>query len=261
MNRKTFRRRPSLFRTGFLILLVALFAFNAPAQREEKQNQPKEKETEKCKPDDWLCQRIEYLSREIAGNKKADRSDAAFLYYQRAEAYLLKDNAALALSDVNKFLKEDSGWFGLSLRGRIYIKQAKYDEALKDYEAIVKSSPNSGEGYAGRGVAYYYKREYDLAFGNLERAIELSTRHSTAYYYRALILTMRGKNLAETENHAAAAEAYRKAVEDFASVIDIDLRKINPKVYLLRSKLYDALNEKEKAEADRKTYKELSETP
>lgn len=260
MSQKIFRRRSSLFRLCFLILLIALFSFNAPAQGEEKQNQPKE--TEKCKGDAILCERIESATRQISAEKKRGSEFYYFWYYRRAELYLKKGDIASALSDVNIFLKEAVvSASGLTLRGEIYLKQAKYDEALKDFEAAVKISPNSSDALLGRGVAYYYKREYDSAFDDLNRAIELHSRSSTAYYYRALILTFQAKNLIDNENYAQATENYKKAVEDFTSVIDIDLRKVNPKVYFLRARLYEALDEKEKAEADRKMYEELSEKP
>jgi tetratricopeptide (TPR) repeat protein len=259
MSRQIFRRS-SLFRIGFLILLTALFSFSATAQGEEKQNQPKETETEKCKGDAALCRKIEEATKQIGEGKKRGSEYYSFWYYERAELYLEKGDIAQALGDANRFLKETPGATGLMLRGKIYNRLARYDEALKDFDAVLKSNANNRAFY-GRGFAYYHKREYDLALNDFKRAHELDSRLSAAYYYRALILTMRGKTLTSTENYAEATEVYKKAVEDFTSVIDIDLRKVNPKIYLLRARLYEALDEKEKAEADRKMYQELREKP
>ncbi len=77
-----------------------------------------------------------------------------------------------------------------------------------------------------------------------------------------MIYLRRGNDFRELENdEAKAVEAYKNAVKDFDSVIEIDLKNAGSEVYEKRAKAYEKLNEPDKAAADRAKAKELAEKP
>jgi tetratricopeptide (TPR) repeat protein len=260
MSRKIFRRRSRVFPACFLIFVIALFSFSVVAQDVSQQSQPKQ--SSGCKPNDSLCSRIERLSAAIVRARKKGEV-VSYLYYERAQVYLMQGEYKPALGDAAKCI--DEGGYALNclnLRGSIYLKLAQYEDAFEDFEKAVKLSANNANALYGRGAAYYHKREYELALNDLDRALQLNRRLSGAYYYRALVSTKRGIKLGEdAETYEQSTSEYKKAIEDLTSVIEIDLRKVNPKVFLKRAQLYEALGDTINAEADRKTYAELTKKP
>lgn len=146
--------------------------------------------------------------------------------------------------------------------GNLLLSKGKYDESLIKFNLALKGKPNSAESVLHIGEIYLIKRDFDTAFEFFNKAIFLNPSLWKAYLGRGTIYLERGKNYDQFDNDAVkAVEAYKKAVKDFDSVPDLDLKDINPEVYLRRSKAYERLGEKEKAEADRAKYQELSEKP
>lgn len=134
----------------------------------------------------------------------------------------------------------------------------KYDEALRRFKLAVPEA----EAYLGIGQINLVKRNFDTALENFDKALFLNPRLSEAYLGRGTIYFERGRIYEDFENNREkAVENYRKAVKDFDSVTEVDLKDINPEVYLRRAKAYERLGEQEKAEADRAKYLELGEKP
>lgn len=63
---------------------------------------------------------------------------------------------------------------GYTLRGRAYALQEEHDLALADFSKAIQFTPSSPEGFARRGYVYFeYKKDYQRAFDDVNRAIEL----------------------------------------------------------------------------------------
>lgn len=62
--------------------------------------------------------------------------------------------------------------------GNQAYKQGKYDEAIRQYEAIITAGLASGEIYYNLGNAYFKKKELGMAIANYERALRLIPRDS-----------------------------------------------------------------------------------
>ena len=149
----------------------------------------------------------------------------------------------------------------LYLGKKLFIK-GKLDEALKHFIAASTAKKESAEAFLGIGEIYLIKKEFDNALENYEKAIFLNPRLSKAYLGRGTIYLEFGRTYEKVERDTVkSAKAYKSAVKDFDSVTELDLKEINPEVYLRRAKAFEKLGESEKAAADRKKYEELSQKP
>jgi tetratricopeptide (TPR) repeat protein len=260
MIRKNISRRAAVFSVCFLIFVFALFPLSLAAQDETKQSQPKRSGS--CKPGDYLCEEIVSLTKEIISNREQGYW-VSNLYYERGNIYFRRGEYKNALSDAAQCIKANPrSTHCFIFRGSIYLKLAQYEDAFEDFDKSINQSSGFAEAFYGRGAAYYHKGDYEPALADLDHALQLNRRHSGAYYYRALLLAERGAKLNENaETYGQAKEEYKKAVEDLTSVIEIDLRKVKPEVFLKRARAYEALGDIARAEADRKTYEELTKKP
>jgi tetratricopeptide (TPR) repeat protein len=69
-------------------------------------------------------------------------------------------------------------------RGIAYSHKGDYDRAISDFDQAVRLDPNAYV-YAGRGVAYNGKGNYDRATSNLDQAIPLDPKFPTTYTVRS----------------------------------------------------------------------------
>jgi tetratricopeptide (TPR) repeat protein len=186
-------------------------------------------------------------------------------YAGRGLTYYERGNFERAFSDFDD--AEKYSYNPKDERIEIYLgKQSfikgKYDEALKHFISAAAVKRESAEAYLGIGEIYLIKREYKNAFENYEQAIFLNPGLSKAYLGRGTVYLEFGRNYEEFEkDESKAVVAYKKAVKDFDSVTNLDLRNTNPEAYLRRAKAFEKLGEQDKADADRAKYKELSDKP
>ena len=186
-------------------------------------------------------------------------------YAGRGIIYYKSDDLERAFSDFDSADKHLYRYkfepIELYLGKKAFIK-GLYDEALKHFISAAEVKKESAEAYLGIGEIYLIKREYEKSLENYEKALFLNPRLSNAYLGRGTISLEYGKIYGEFENNEAkAVEAYKNAVKNFDSVTDLDLKDINPEVYLRRAKAYEKLGEAGKAANDRATYQKLSEKP
>lgn len=252
MNQKPLIFRPSIVFSSFVLL--AALSFGAFAQ-EKTQNEAAEESD--CKADAAKCAQIKKFTENYKSKKQTDNFSDYQFYRYRAHRYAEIGELSLAISDISKCIDLQPNSDDFVFRGNLYIRKGKYDDAFQDFNSVITRNRNVAAAYLGRGKVFYFKREYDSAFDDLERALQLNARLSEAYYYRSLIYTIRG----EDEKSEKSDESIRKAIQDYTSVIEIDLRKADPDVYLKRAKLYEAIGNEIEAEADRQTYRELTKKP
>jgi tetratricopeptide (TPR) repeat protein len=62
-----------------------------------------------------------------------------------------------------------------------------YDNAIKDYNKIIRLKPNDSFAYADRGVTYYKLGQYRLSIEDLTKAVEIDPSNSGAYNDRGFI--------------------------------------------------------------------------
>ncbi len=68
-------------------------------------------------------------------------------------------------------------------RGIVYTNLGKLDDALADFEAALGIKPSLAEAYLNRGNTFIFKRQFQAAVKDYDRALELDTRQAFAAYY------------------------------------------------------------------------------
>ena len=208
-----------------------------------------------CISTDYDCQIDIYTEKIKITRDTRSLRNLSSLYSSRGIAYYKKGDLDNALSDFNNGSSDVSVY-----KGNIYLQKGKYDEVLSLFKCERKTG--SAEASLLCGEVLLHKTNYDKAFDFFEEAIRLNSRTAKAYFGRGVIYLERGRNYSEYENDAAkSAEAYKNAVKDFDTVIEIDLNNANPEVYFKRAKAYEKLGKPEKAVADRKKFEELTQKP
>ncbi len=71
-------------------------------------------------------------------------------------------------------------------RGLRYSFSKNYDDAIKEFEEVLKLNPNSAEAYNNIGFAYFDKGDIDNAIIQHKKALEINPRLANAYYGLAL---------------------------------------------------------------------------
>lgn len=101
------------------------------------------------------------------------------------------DEAIEDFSEVLKLRRNDS--FTFTARAIAYVKKGDYESALSDYDNAIKKDANNSRAYSLRGKL---KVEYmDLKVEGLKdctKAIELTPRSASAYFYRGTTLEKLG---------------------------------------------------------------------
>ena len=119
-------------------------------------------------------------------------------------------------------------------RGQTYRKIGKMDEALVDFDAIVRLFPDRLESYQYRGMLYVERREYGKAIADFDAILRLAPDRSEFYAYRGTLYN---------EVHE-----YGKAIADFTEAIRLDSE--NWKLYESRGLVYASKKEYGKAVTD-----------
>jgi tetratricopeptide (TPR) repeat protein/serine/threonine protein kinase len=199
-----------------------------------------------------------------------DPNDASS-YAQRAAAYDARNESDKAIADYNEAIRLDpKNAVTFKNRGLMYRKKREYDKAIADYDQAIKLDGKFAVAYASRAHAYHLKGDLPRAIVDYTEAINLDPNYALAYSNRAYAYHLQSeydKAIADTTeairlnpNYDVAfanrgftyfkKKDYKQALKDLDKAIELD-----PKVALYydwRSRVYDALGDKLKAESDRK---------
>ena len=114
-----------------------------------------------------------------------------------------------------------------------YLLRAN-DEAIADYDKVIRLDPKYAAAYNNRGIVYQDKREYDKAFSDYDEAIRLDPKYAVAYINRG--------------NAHQDKEDYDKAINSYDEAIRIDPKLAE--AYRIRGTAYQNKREYDRAIAD-----------
>ena len=73
-------------------------------------------------------------------------------------------------------------------RGIAYYSKKEYDLAISDYDQAIALNSNFPDAYLKKGLAYFGKKDYDDAIAEYTKALELSPKFADTNYKRAFIM-------------------------------------------------------------------------
>ena len=168
---------------------------------------------------------------------------------------MVYNNRGLAYADLGEYEKaiedytcavdlEDKFAVAYNNRGYAYAKLGKYPEAIADYDQAIKLNPELTGAYYNRGGTYADLGEYDKAIKDYTQAITLDPELAMAYNNRGFVQYY--------------LKQYPAAVKDFT--LAIKYAPMTAAFYINRAKVYRALGQEDKAEADEERVKKLGWT-
>lgn len=273
---------PNFFnQTQIIFLLILSFFFNVSlfAQNEQTtENKVAEPETETIADESgeveicdikgavcWkrkeLLEMASDLIKSLSQDEKYKFNVFGYEYTELGIIYFNLGDYKSALSYFNKAVEKSrySYLIALVYRSLVYLKTGKLQAALDDFNYVLTKQPDNELALFGRGEIYLRQRKYDEAFEDFDLALLKDSRFSKTYFGRGIIYLKRGEEFRRNKNEFLAAAAFNNALNDFNSVIEIDLNRTTPETYQFRAKAYKALGYDSAAEADLIKFKELSE--
>ena len=158
--------------------------------------------------------------------------DRAQVYYEQEE-YELSDNDYRKVSE----LDEGSviGYMGL---GRNAMMQKRYDDALKQFDYVVRMAGDYSSGYSFRAEAYMKKEEYNKAADDIVAALEIDGDEKAYFLMQEIAKSdkkiieakLKAKNLKDKSNPSwpfylgvvnEKAKDYVKAIEYYKKALEL----------------------------------------
>lgn len=133
-----------------------------------------------------------------------DVSDICQIYRNRAEIYLRQKKYDLAIKDINSAVERGFGncKYMIEFRGDIYQRKGEFDKAVEDYSSLLGNEYFylNKEIYWKRGKLYLQKGEGEKAAADFTNAIGTSTLCEQDYQWRAKAYRLAGNEAAALED-------------------------------------------------------------
>lgn len=97
----------------------------------------------------------------------------------RKRAFVFVLCAGVLFSEISAGVEN---WFEAGIS---FLKQGRYDEAIKAFSVNIEIIPDDAEAYHNRGIAWFYKKEYDNAVSDYTAALKIRPTYAEAYHSRA----------------------------------------------------------------------------
>lgn len=115
-----------------------------------------------------------------------DKEYKAFAYGTRAQVYLNLEDTIQALIDYSQAINivpDDDRFY--NQRAQVYYEQGKYDLADKDYLKMISLKEGDVMGYMGIGRNANAQKRYEDAIKQFDYVVKLESNYSSAYSFRA----------------------------------------------------------------------------
>ena len=73
------------------------------------------------------------------------------------------------------------------------LSAAQYEDAINQYNKVLRIAPDLALAYHGRGLAYHHLEQHALAMDDLNKSIQLDPEYADAYRNRGMILINQGQ--------------------------------------------------------------------
>ncbi len=139
----------------------------------------------------------------------AKHNDFADAYFIRAWALRERNQAERALTDFTRAIElrptQQPAYY--SQRALTYVRLRDFDRAFVDYNKAIELNPRSPTFHNDRGAAYLDLKDYSRALADFNRAIELDPKYAVPYNNRARTYVL------SKSDHASAIVDLDRAIE------------------------------------------------
>lgn len=94
-------------------------------------------------------------------------------------------------------------------RGTAYVKTEDWKKAKKDFDLAISGRPDYVDAYLNRGIALIYLKDLDAALADFDRGIQLNPRIPNLYRARALVYKAKGNAALAAADELRAAQVER----------------------------------------------------
>jgi tetratricopeptide (TPR) repeat protein len=113
---------------------------------------------------------------------------ASFASLSRGDANRSQGNWNQAIEDYNEVIRVEPNYeLAYNNRGLANYNKGAYDQAIADFNEAIRLNPNYADAYRNRGRAYYAKGGYDQALADYNQALSLNSNDAPAYNGRAYV--------------------------------------------------------------------------
>ena len=91
-------------------------------------------------------------------------------------------------------------------RGEAHYLDGEYDQAFSELTRAIEIDPKLARAYVIRGIAYEDKGKHDLAIANFTKLIEIKPTDARAYVYRGMAYENKGEYDLAVADHSKAIE-------------------------------------------------------
>ena len=117
---------------------------------------------------------------------KKDTEYVVFAYATRADIYLHLEDTVKALTDYSYAIKNYPDQSSLyERRAQVYYEQRKYDLADLDYKKMIELKPGDVMGYMGLGRNANEQKRWQDAIAQYDYVLKLASDYSSGYAFRA----------------------------------------------------------------------------
>ncbi len=116
------------------------------------------------------------------------------MMFARAGCYTVLGKYDEALKDLNAILKAKPGLVGvLRFRAQLFNGKTEWKKGFQDADAVIKLAPDDADAYQARGLAQAGMKKYQEAEADLAIAIRLAPKSHMNYTVRSAIYAEQGK--------------------------------------------------------------------
>jgi tetratricopeptide (TPR) repeat protein len=142
---------------------------------------------------------------------KKEPASFSKVYNNRGLIYLELNRMDEALRDFNTAVASTPGIMKYHFnRAAVYRLLGRYDEALEDLTTVIKWEPGNIMGYVHRGNTYFLMGQYDEAISDFSKAIFLKPDSAFVYFNRGKAYRLK--------------KQLDKAIDDFGKAVSFDVR-------------------------------------
>ncbi|MFH1227324.1 MAG: tetratricopeptide repeat protein [Planctomycetota bacterium] len=160
----------------------------------------------------------------------------AYSYYERAViTAFIRDKLEEAIPDFEMVLKYDPGsHIGYFAKGQLEYYQKRYDDALVSFNKAIELYADYAEAYNNRATTYFIKGQLDNAIADYSEAIRINQNYATSYNNRAIAYNDKGE--------------FDRAIADCDKALSLNPQFAS--AYHTRGNSYNGKNDSDKAIAD-----------